>query len=142
MSPTQRWPSTRRTSSRRRWSRRSWWTRRASRPRSRRPRPRARRSTTSTSSRVEGWRVTAPVGPCASPSRPKTSGQARRPPAFSLGQKDSLLGYLLVAPVLRCLALLVVYPFLFAIWISFTDRTIGAEGRFIGLGNYVSLLGQ
>src|SRR5262245_8789328 len=72
----------------------------------------------------------------------ETSGQARRPLAFSLGQKDTLLGYLLVAPVLACLALLVVYPFLFAIWISFTDRTVGAEGRFIGLGNYVHLLGQ
>ena len=72
----------------------------------------------------------------------ETSGQPRRQLAFSLGQKDRLLGYLLVAPVLACLTLLVVYPFLFAIWISFTDRTVGAEGRFIGLGNYVHLLRQ
>ena len=70
------------------------------------------------------------------------SGPARGALAFSLGQKESLLGYLLVAPVLACLALLVVYPFLFAIWISFTDRTVGAEGRFIALANYAHLLGQ
>jgi multiple sugar transport system permease protein len=70
------------------------------------------------------------------------SGPARGALAFSLGQKESLLGYLLVAPVLACLALLVVYPFLFAIWISFTDRTVGAEGRFIALANYAHLVGQ
>ena len=72
----------------------------------------------------------------------ETSGRASQKLAISLGQRNSLLGYLLVAPILVCLSLLVVYPFLFAIWISFTDRTVGAEGRFIGLGNYVYLLGQ
>ena len=72
----------------------------------------------------------------------ETPGQTARPLARSLGQRNSLLGYLLVAPVLLCLLLLVVYPFLFAIWISFTDRTVGAEGRLIGLANYAHLLGQ
>jgi ABC-type sugar transport system permease subunit len=72
----------------------------------------------------------------------ETPGQTARPLALSLGRRNSLLGYLLVAPVLVCLLLLVVYPFLFAIWISFTDRTVGAEGRWIGLGNYAHLLGQ
>jgi multiple sugar transport system permease protein len=69
-------------------------------------------------------------------------GQTARPLVLSLGQRNSFLGYLLVTPVLACLLLLVVYPFLFAIWISFTDRTVGAEGRWIGLGNYAHLLGQ
>jgi multiple sugar transport system permease protein len=72
----------------------------------------------------------------------ETPGQTVRSLAPSLGQRNSLLGYLLVAPVLVCLLLLVVYPFLFAIWISFTDRTVGAEGRLIGLANYAHLLGQ
>jgi multiple sugar transport system permease protein len=72
----------------------------------------------------------------------ETPGQTARSLAPSLGQRNSLLGYLLVAPVLVCLLLLVVYPFLFAIWISFTDRTVGAEGRLIGLANYAHLLGQ
>jgi multiple sugar transport system permease protein len=76
------------------------------------------------------------------PGARETSGQATRKLALSLTQRNSLLGYLLVAPVLVCLSLLVVYPFLFAIWISFTDRTVGAEGRFIGLGNYAYLLWQ
>jgi ABC-type sugar transport system permease subunit len=51
-------------------------------------------------------------------------------------RRDSLLGYLLVAPVLICLLVLVIYPFFFAIWISFTDRVIGQEGSFIGLANF------
>jgi multiple sugar transport system permease protein len=72
----------------------------------------------------------------------ETPGQTARSLVPSLGQRNSLLGYLLVAPVLVCLLLLVVYPFLFAIWISFTDRTVGAEGRLIGLANYAHLLGQ
>jgi ABC-type sugar transport system permease subunit len=68
------------------------------------------------------------------------SAAAGRP--LTLNQRQGLLGYLLVAPILFCLALLVVYPFLFAIWISFTDRTVGAEGRFVGLGNYLYLFRQ
>jgi multiple sugar transport system permease protein len=57
-----------------------------------------------------------------------------------MAQRDSLLGYALVAPVVICLATLVFYPFAFAIWISFTDRMIGREGTFIGLANYRYLL--
>ena len=59
-----------------------------------------------------------------------------------LGRRDSRLGYMLVAPVVICLLLLVVYPFFFAIWISFTDRVVGQEGRFIGFANYLYLFGQ
>lgn len=59
-----------------------------------------------------------------------------------LGRRDSRLGYALVAPVVICLLLLVVYPFLFAIWISFTDRVIGQEGHFVGLANFAYIFGQ
>jgi multiple sugar transport system permease protein len=59
-----------------------------------------------------------------------------------LGRRDARLGYLLVAPVVICLLLLVVYPFVFAIWISFTDRMVGQPGRFVGLANYRYLFGQ
>lgn len=58
---------------------------------------------------------------------------------LTLQQRTSLFGYLLVAPVVICLLILVVYPFIFAIWISFTDRVVGSEGNFIGLGNYIYL---
>ncbi|GIV78390.1 sugar ABC transporter permease [Litorilinea aerophila] len=66
------------------------------------------------------------------------AGAAR--PRLSMGQRTSLMGYLLVAPVVICLSILVIYPFFFAIWISFTDRMVGREGHFIGLGNYIYLL--
>jgi ABC-type sugar transport system permease subunit len=59
-----------------------------------------------------------------------------------LSRRDARLGYLLVAPVVICLLLLVVYPFVFAVWISFTDRMIGRPGRFVGLANYAYLFGQ
>jgi ABC-type sugar transport system permease subunit len=58
---------------------------------------------------------------------------------FSLAQRNATLGWALVAPVVLCLLTLVVYPFFFAIWISFTDRMIGREGQFVGLANYAYL---
>ncbi|HEU5101930.1 MAG TPA: sugar ABC transporter permease [Roseiflexaceae bacterium] len=60
----------------------------------------------------------------------------------SLRRRTSLLGYLLVAPVVICLLVLVVYPFVFAIWISFTNRVIGRPGQFVGLANFAYLFGQ
>lgn len=60
-------------------------------------------------------------------------------PRMSMAQRESIMGYALVAPVVICLTILVVYPFFFAIWISFTNRMIGQEGEFIGLGNYIYL---
>lgn len=62
--------------------------------------------------------------------------------ASSLNRGERRLGYLLVAPIVVCLLLLVVYPFLFAIWISFTDRMIGRPGRFVGFANFTYLFGQ
>jgi multiple sugar transport system permease protein len=66
---------------------------------------------------------------------------AIKPPFLTIARRTSLLGYLLVAPIVICLLILVVYPFFFAIWISFTNRQIGTEGQFIGLANYVYLAG-
>lgn len=68
---------------------------------------------------------------------PRT-GQAR--PWLTMSRQDSILGYLLVAPVVIALSILVIYPFFFAIWISFTDRMVGRPGQFIGLANYLYLL--
>src|SRR5258705_11929392 len=59
-----------------------------------------------------------------------------------LSRREARLGYALVAPGLICLLLLVFYPFVFAIWISFTDRMIGRAGHFVGLANYAYLFGQ
>jgi len=57
-------------------------------------------------------------------------------------QSGRLMGYLLVAPLVVCILVLVVYPFVFAVWISFTDRMIGTEGAFVGLENYINLVKQ
>src|SRR5919112_175654 len=65
-----------------------------------------------------------------------------RPRSGSIRRRTSLLGYLLVAPVVICLLVLVVYPFVFAIWISFTNRVIGRAGQFVGLANFAYLFGQ
>lgn len=62
--------------------------------------------------------------------------------ANSLNRGERRLGYLLVAPIVVCLLLLVVYPFLFAIWISFTDRMIGRPGHFVGFANFAYIFGQ
>ena len=59
-----------------------------------------------------------------------------------LDRQQSRLGYALVMPVVICLLLLVFYPFVFAIWISFTDRMVGRPGRFIGFANFAYLFGQ
>lgn len=59
---------------------------------------------------------------------------------FTLRQLESLLGYVLVAPLVCCILLLVIYPFFFAIYISFTDRVIGSEGEFVGFANYGSII--
>ncbi len=65
-----------------------------------------------------------------------------RPARFTQRQSEGMLGYLLVAPLVVCILVLVLYPFFFAIIISFSDRMIGAEGKFIGFGNYRYLMGQ
>ncbi|MEZ4672605.1 MAG: sugar ABC transporter permease [Anaerolineae bacterium] len=63
----------------------------------------------------------------------------RQEPRISLRQSESILGYLMVAPLVVCILLLVVYPFFFAIAISFTDRVVGSDGQFVGFTNYVNL---
>ncbi len=65
--------------------------------------------------------------------------EPRRPWRLNLQQSESILGYLMVAPLIICILLLVVYPFFFAIQISFTDRVVGSDGQFIGLTNYINL---
>jgi ABC-type sugar transport system permease subunit len=63
-----------------------------------------------------------------------------RKPRTTLKQRNSLLGYALVAPLLLCLAILVFYPFIFGVAISFTNREVGTEGRFVGLANFIYLM--
>ncbi len=61
---------------------------------------------------------------------------------LGLRQSESLLGYFLVAPVVVCIIVLIIYPLLYAVYISFTDRVVGSEGKFVGLANYATLINQ
>src|SRR5688500_10020396 len=53
--------------------------------------------------------------------------------------REHVLGYVLVAPVIIILVGLVAYPFLYAIQLSLMDRTIGGEGNFVGLQTILGL---
>jgi len=75
-----------------------------------------------------------------------TAATARRvrlvQPRLTPRQSESFLGYVLVAPLVVCILVLIIYPMIFAIYISMTDRVVGSEGNFIGLQNYVYLVTQ
>jgi ABC-type sugar transport system permease subunit len=45
-------------------------------------------------------------------------------------------GKLLLLPTAVMLVGLVLYPFFLAIWLAFTDKTVGSAGQFIGLTNF------
>jgi multiple sugar transport system permease protein len=55
-------------------------------------------------------------------------------------QRKGVAGLLFTSPVLIILLLLLAYPFVLGIWLSFTDTIIGRSGRFIGVENYLYLL--
>ena len=66
-----------------------------------------------------------------------------RPLATAFGNlldHEQALGYVLVAPVVLLLLGLVAYPFVIAVSMALTDRTIGNPGKFIGLTNIQLLL--
>jgi len=74
------------------------------------------------------------------------SSTNRKPPR-SLGatisrllHKDSSLGYILLSPGFIFLAVMMAYPFFYAVYLSFTDKQIGAPANFTGLLNYTKLL--
>ncbi|MBX3000738.1 MAG: sugar ABC transporter permease [Caldilineaceae bacterium] len=73
---------------------------------------------------------------------PSIESRQKRRWHISMSQADAILGYVLVAPIVICLLVLVVYPFFFAIWISFTNRMIGQPGQFVGLANFYYLSRQ
>lgn len=56
-------------------------------------------------------------------------------------RRELLGGVLLLSPALLILLGLVVYPFFYAIWLSFSDKAVGAVGRFVGLANFRYVIG-
>lgn len=57
-------------------------------------------------------------------------------------EEQRVLGYVLMAPALILILVFVAYPFVMGVWMSLTDKLVGAPGDFIGLGNYRKLLGS
>jgi ABC-type sugar transport system permease subunit len=52
------------------------------------------------------------------------------------GTGQTRFAYALVLPVVLLLGGLVAYPFFYAIYVAFTDRVVGNDGQWIGLGNF------
>ncbi len=71
---------------------------------------------------------------------PKPVARIRRPLRAGFrnwAQRDSSQGYLLLAPALLILLVLLVYPLMLGIYMSFTDWPVGGEPAFVGLRNFV-----
>ncbi len=78
----------------------------------------------------------------ASPVAHGTPSVGLRNRLETLLQRESVLGYLLLAPGLLLLIAFVAYPFGLAIYLSLTNKLIGvdASGSFVGLTNFARLL--
>src|SRR5688572_12996802 len=69
--------------------------------------------------------------------RPRSTGPLH---ALSVAlDREATLGYVLVAPVIIILVALVAYPLVYAIQLSLMDKTIGGEGKFVGLQTIIGL---
>ncbi len=72
-----------------------------------------------------------------------TSTPADRVKSMSLGlwlNREMPLAWILLTPTLLILLIFVAYPFLYGIWLSLSDATIGNAGKFVGLQNFATLL--
>lgn len=70
-------------------------------------------------------------------ARPRAGGPLH---ALSVAlDHEATLGYVLVAPVVIILLGLVAYPLAYALQLSLMDKTIGADGKFVGLQTIVGL---
>ncbi|NLD38550.1 MAG: sugar ABC transporter permease [Desulfatiglans sp.] len=59
---------------------------------------------------------------------------------LSLSQKESRLGLKLIAPCIGVIGILIIYPILYNIYLSFFDVRLAGENIFVGLANYERLL--
>lgn len=76
---------------------------------------------------------------------PVADGQAGRfqkiwGKASQVVQQRGVTGVLFTTPAGVILLLLLAYPFVLGVWLSFTDTIIGRNGQFIGIDNYLYLL--
>lgn len=68
-----------------------------------------------------------------------TDRRAPRPSALRLPDRISLFAYSLMLPTVLVVVGVIGYPFLFSVYISFTDRMVGSAGNWVGLDNFLSL---
>lgn len=54
--------------------------------------------------------------------------------------RDATLGPILITPAFVMLTLLMAYPFVYAIYLSFTNKQIGAPATYVGLENFEKLV--
>ncbi len=71
-----------------------------------------------------------------------SSGASMRRRRAGLLEREASLGVLLMVPGALLLMVFMAYPFFLGIWLSLTDSMIGRMGRFVGLRNFVDLLGD
>src|SRR5271166_2116248 len=64
---------------------------------------------------------------------------ARRRLVFRLADDRNVLGVAMMVPAAAFLLVFLAYPLGLGFWLGMTDASIGRPGRFIGLGNFVSL---
>jgi multiple sugar transport system permease protein len=60
--------------------------------------------------------------------------------ALARRHHDTLTAYSFVLPTILILSIVILYPFLTAIWISFTNKSLGGKGEYIGIENFRQLL--
>src|SRR5581483_9999556 len=62
--------------------------------------------------------------------------RTRRPMRHRL-ERESVLGYVLIAPAVLYILALVAYPFFLALWFSISNATVGRpDAEFVGLDNF------
>jgi multiple sugar transport system permease protein len=78
--------------------------------------------------------------PAASSYRPEQLAPPARSGAHRALGRDWKLGYAFVLPLVLILVVLVAYPFVTGIVLSFQNKTIGGDARWVGTTNYQELL--
>ncbi len=58
----------------------------------------------------------------------------------TLSQKESRLGWKLITPAIGVIGILIIYPILYNIYLSFFDVKLAGDNIFVGLANYERLL--
>jgi ABC-type sugar transport system permease subunit len=71
-----------------------------------------------------------------------SAGVAPRVPRFNASLQTKIFAYGLVLPAVILIVGLVAYPFFYAIYVSFTDRVVGNDGKWIGLANFRYIAGS